>query len=58
MLLASPDRADRLIAAVPLHRETEIIARKIAGKCREVGIEIALVSGTGNIQLCAEQAMD
>ena len=41
MLLDSPDDADRLIAAVPLHRETLKIARRIAERCREVGIEIA-----------------
>ena len=58
MLLDSPDDADRLIAAVPLHRETLKIARRIAKRCREVGIEIALVSRTGDIQLRTEYAMD
>ncbi len=56
MLLDGPNDADRLIAAVPLHRETQKIARRMAGRCLDAGIEIALVSGKGDVQLCAEDA--
>ena len=52
MLLDRSNKRDRLIAAVPLHPETEKIAHRMAGRCREIGIEIALVSGEGTIQLC------
>ena len=55
MLLDSPSGADRLIAAVPLHRETEKIARRMAGRCRDVGIEIALVSGRGRICIVGDK---
>lgn len=56
MLLAGPDSADRLIAAVPRHPETIKIATKLmkARRCRDAGIEIALVSEDGVVQLCAE----
>ena len=53
MLLDGPDRADRLIAAVPRHPVTEKIARRMAERCRDAGIEIALVTEKGNVQLCA-----
>ena len=43
--------ADRLIAAVPRHSETEKVASKIAKRCRDVGIEIALVDGNGKVHL-------
>ena len=56
MLLDGPKGADRLIAAVPLHGETQKIARRMAGRCRDAGIEIALVSGTGEVQLYIEDA--
>jgi len=52
MLLRRSNNGDRLIAAVPLHPETEKIAHRMAERCREIGIEIALVSGEGTIQLC------
>ncbi len=42
---------DRLIAAVPRHSETEKVASKITKRCRDAGIEIALVDGYGNVQL-------
>ena len=50
MLLDDQTGADRLVAAVPKHPETERVARRIAGRCRDAGIEIALVSATGQIQ--------
>ncbi len=50
MLLDDRIRANRLIAAVPHHFETERIARRIAKRCRGSGIEVALVYGDGNIQ--------
>ena len=58
MLLDGPDRSDRLIAAVPLHPETKKIARRMASRCRDIGVEIALVSGAGEIQMVAEEAKD
>ena len=51
MLLGNSYGADRLIAAVPRHTETEKIACKIAERCRVVGIEIALVSENGDVQI-------
>ena len=54
MLLDRPVSGDRLIAAVPLHRDTEKIACRMAQRCRDAGIEIALVSGTGEVKLCVE----
>ncbi len=56
MLLDRPNDAGRLIAAVPLHPETEKLARRMAVRCRDAGIEIALVSGTGEVRLWAEEA--
>ncbi|MCY4488800.1 MAG: hypothetical protein OXF11_17025 [Deltaproteobacteria bacterium] len=50
MLLDGPDPADRLIAAVPLHPDTIKVANKMSGRCRDVGIEIVLVSGAGEVQ--------
>ena len=52
MLLDGPQNADRLIAAVPQHSETEKIACRMVHRCRDAGIEIALVSGNGVVQLC------
>lgn len=52
MLLDGPKNADRLIVAVPQHSETEKIARRMAKRCRDVGIELALISGDGTVQLC------
>ncbi len=45
------NNVDRLIVAVPLHRETEKIAERLVRNCRTVGIEIVLVSGDGNVRL-------
>ncbi|MCY3770197.1 MAG: hypothetical protein OXG56_12660 [Gammaproteobacteria bacterium] len=56
MLLDERTDADRLIAAVPFHQETKRIACRMVGRCRDAGIEIALVSGSGEIQLCTEDA--
>lgn len=55
MLLNPPDGADRLIAAVPLHPETQKIARKMTNRCLDIGIEIVLVSAVGEVQQCAEE---
>ena len=49
MLLDSQNNADRLIAVVPRHAETERVAQRMANRCRAAGIEIALVSGDGNV---------
>jgi len=53
MLMNGPrtEGADRLIAAVPRHRETEKLAQQMAPPCRDAGIEIALISATGSLQL-------
>ena len=51
MLLDGPKNADRLIAAVPLHTETEKITQRMVKRCRDVGIEIALISGDGAVHL-------
>ena len=45
--------ADRLIAAVPLHAQTERLAGRMAAKCREAGIEIALVAAGGEVSVRA-----
>jgi len=45
--------ADRLIAAVPLHAQTERIAGRMAPRCRAAGIEIALVAADGGVQVRA-----
>ena len=58
MLLDRPNGVDRLIAAVPLHPETEKLARRMAERCQVAGIEIALVSGTGEVKLCADGTKD
>jgi hypothetical protein len=49
MLLDSRNDADRLIAAVPHHSETERVAKRMAKRCHAAGIEIALVSGDGSV---------
>ena len=54
MLLNDRSGANRLIVAVPLHRETEKISCRMAARCCDLEIEIALVSGIGDIQLCTE----
>ena len=51
MLLDGPANADRLIAAVPRHPVTEKIAHRIAGRCREAGIEVALITDMGDVKL-------
>jgi len=52
MLLDNPAQANhRLIVAVPLHPVTKNIAQRMAERCRDVGIEIALISEMGEIQL-------
>ena len=49
MLLDSRNDADRLIAAVPRHVETERVAQRMAKRCHAAGIEITLVSGDGSV---------
>ena len=51
MLLDSRNDADRLIAAVPHHSETERVAQRMAKTCHAAGIEIALVSGDGSVRM-------
>lgn len=51
MLVGGPKNADRLIVAVPLHTETKRITERMVKRCRNVGIEIALISGDGAVQL-------
>ena len=51
MLLDSRNHADRLIAAVPLHPVTQKIARRMAKRCFDAGVEIALISGEGDVKL-------
>lgn len=51
MLLDGPENAGRLIAAVPLHTETEKITQRMVERCRDAGIEIALISGDGAVHL-------
>jgi len=53
MLLDSRNDAERLIAAVPRHRETERVAERMAERCRAAGIEIALVAGDGSVSIVA-----
>ncbi len=50
-LLGSPNSEAQLIAAVPRHVETERVARRLLPRCRDVGIEIALVEGDGSVLL-------
>ena len=47
---------DRLIAAVPRHTVTESIAHRMTGRCACVGIEIALVAGDGQVEVCTPKA--
>lgn len=49
--LLDPPEATRLIAAVPRHSETEKLASRMAVRCHDAGIEIALVSGRGTVLL-------
>ncbi len=58
MLLDCREGAGRFIAVVPRHSVTEKIAHRMAGRCRDAGIEIALVSEEGDVQLCTEDASD
>ena len=51
MLLDSHNDADRLIAAVPRHAETERVAKRMEKRCHAAGIEIALVSGDGSVRI-------
>ncbi len=51
MLLDNRNDADRLIAAVPRHTETEKIAGRMGPRCTSAGIEIALVAGDGTIRI-------
>ncbi len=55
ILLDDRTHADRLIAAVPLHQVTEKIACRMAKRCRDTGIEIALVSKAGEIHMINTQ---
>ena len=58
MLLDDQSGACRLIAAVPRHTETQKIAQRIVNRCHEAGIEIALVSGEGEVEFIAGRAGD
>ena len=49
-LLGSPENA-RLIAAVPEHRETRRLAERMAARCHDTGIQVALVSADGAVRL-------
>ena len=50
-LFNPPEGATRLIAAVPAHRETRKLAKRMATRCHKAGIEIALVEQTGKVRL-------
>ena len=50
-LLSSPRNNRRFIAVVPFHKETERWASRLAERCSLVGIEIALVTGSGDVHL-------
>lgn len=52
-LLDSRSTSRRLIAAVPRHRETEVQAKRMVARCRAAGIELALVSEDGSVELVA-----
>ena len=53
--LFDPPEATRLIAAVPRHPETEKLASRMAPGCYAAGIEIALVSACGIVELADPQ---
>ena len=57
MLLDGPEPADRSITAVPRHSVTQTIAERIARRCRDIGIEIVLVSGMGSYSRLLEAPM-
>ena len=58
MLLDRHEEVDRRIAAVPRHGETEKISRRMARRCHDAGIEIALVSDDGGVELCEAKSSD
>ncbi len=47
LLIARPQQGERHIAVVPDTDETRRLANRMAGRAKEAGIEIALVSGGG-----------
>ena len=53
--LFDPPKANRLIAAVPRHSETEKLASRMAPRCLAAGIEIALVSACGAVFIAGRQ---
>ena len=54
MLLDDRISADRRIAALPYHKVTNEIAKRMMQRCQDAGIEIALVSENGDVRLCTE----
>ena len=50
-LFDAPETASRLIAAVPSHPATERLAARMATRCLEAGIEIALVAADGAVSV-------
>lgn len=50
-LMSSETQGGRFIAAVPDHEETRRLAGRLARRCREVRIEIALVDGGGSVEI-------
>lgn len=55
-LMATPRVEARHIAAVPRHPETEALSRRMAARCLEAGIEIALVAADGMVELVAAKS--
>ena len=55
-LMASPRPNARLIAAVPLHPETERLGKRLLLRCARVGIDIALVDEDGAVELLSKPA--
>lgn len=55
-LMATPRGEARHIAAVPRHPETEALSHRMAARCREAGVEIALVSADGTVDLVPAEA--
>ena len=50
-LFDAPPEATHLIAAVPDHFETEKLAHRMADRCRNASLRIALVSGDGALRV-------
>jgi hypothetical protein len=51
MLLSRPAGNEMQFAVVPRHQETIKLATRLAARCRDCGIRIALVSGRGEVDL-------